>query len=57
MNSKTLSLLLGVWLGFSLSAMAADAPSRTGKLNHMVAFKFKETATPAQIKQVVDDMT
>ena len=52
MKTKYIYLLLGVWLGFSLSAMAADAPSRTGKLNHVVAFKFKETATPAQVGQV-----
>ena len=35
-----------------MTALAADAPARTGKLNHVVSFKFKETATPVQIRQV-----
>ena len=52
MKIKYLSLLLGVWLGCALTALAADAPARTGKLNHVVSFKFKETATPSQIHQV-----
>jgi hypothetical protein len=41
-------------LGLSLSAFAADAPAKQEKLRHIVAFKFKDTATPDQIKQVED---
>ena len=36
-----------------LSAVAADS-QRKGKLVHMVSFKFKETASKEQIKQVED---
>ena len=38
----------------SLTAAAADASSsaKQGKLRHVVAFKFKDTATPADIKKV-----
>lgn len=38
----------------SLTASAADASSsaKKGKLRHVVAFKFKETATPEDIKKV-----
>src|SRR5579871_1460321 len=39
-------------LGLSLSAFAADAPAKNEKLRHVVAFKFKDTATPDQIKEV-----
>ena len=39
-------------LGLSLSAFAADAPAKNGKLRHVVAFKFKDTATPEKIKEV-----
>jgi hypothetical protein len=34
--------------------MAADPPAGRAKLRHMVAFKFKETTTLEQIKQVED---
>ena len=36
----------------SPAAFAADACATKGKLRHVVAFKFKESATPEQIKEV-----
>lgn len=53
---KTLSLLLVALLGGALiSGIAAEHhEGQPGKLNHVVSFKFKETATPDQIKQVED---
>ena len=43
-----LGLLLGFCVVIGLSAMAADAPKK-GKLRHVVAFKFKESASKADI--------
>ena len=37
---------------FSTTALAATPTAKKGKLIHMVSFKFKETATAAQIKEV-----
>ena len=53
---KNLSMLMALLMGISLSALAADAPTtkHTGKLNHVVAFKFKESATKEQIKEIED---
>jgi hypothetical protein len=39
-------------LCLSLSAFAADAPTKKEKLRHVVAFKFKDTATPEKITEV-----
>ncbi len=36
----------------SPAALAADACSAQGKIRHVVSFKFKESATPEQIKEV-----
>ena len=52
---KMLSMLLITALvGISLSAFAADAAAKKtkGKLFHVVSIKFKDTATPEQIKTV-----
>ena len=49
-----LGLLLGLCAVIGLSAMAADAPAKKGKLRHVVAFKFKESASKADIKKVED---
>jgi hypothetical protein len=49
-----LYLLLGISLAFAVSAMAADAPGKKGKLRHVVAFKFKDTASKADIQKVED---
>jgi Stress responsive A/B Barrel Domain len=54
---KMLITLLGIACAIaltSLTAAAADsaAGAKKGKLRHVVAFKFKDTATPADIKKV-----
>ena len=51
---KTMNIVIAVvvLLGMALSGFAADASGKKGKLRHVVAFKFKETATPEQIKEV-----
>jgi hypothetical protein len=53
---KTFSILLAFILGVSLSAVAQDKKERPAgaKLLHVVSFKFKESATKEQIKQVED---
>ena len=51
---KTLFVLLGIVISVGLSAMAADAGSKKGKLRHVVAFKFKESASKEDIKKVED---
>lgn len=45
-----LLVLSGIWM----VAAAADKPAAKAKIRHTVAFKFKETATPEQVKQVED---
>jgi len=53
---KLLLLLPLVAAAFALTAMAADsAASKKGPLRHLVAFKFKETATAADIKKINDE--
>ncbi len=49
---KTISVLIGVLLCLSISAFAQGA--KKGKLLHVVSFKFKDTASKEQIKQVED---
>ena len=51
---KTLSFLLSIGFIVTVYALAADAPAKDGKLRHVVAFKFKDTATKQQIKEVED---
>ena len=55
---KIISLLLGSLVALSLSIAlfaAADAnEKKKSMLRHVVAFKFKESATAAQIKKVED---
>jgi hypothetical protein len=51
---KTLTLTLIVGLIGSLFGIAADAPANDRKLRHVVAFKFKDTATKEKIKEVED---
>ena len=52
---KTASILLAVVAVLAFAAMAADKPAKSTKLLHVVAFKFKATANPAQIQQVVEE--
>ena len=51
---KTLSVLLGVIVALSLAMGSAQAADKSGerKLFHVVSFKFKESATPQQVKEV-----
>ena len=51
---KTLSCLLIIGFFVTVSALAADAPAKDGKLRHVVAFKFKDTASKEQIKEAED---
>src|SRR3954468_20666962 len=50
---KRLSFLVILFVAMCLPALGADA-TRKGKLVHMVSFKFKETASKEQIKEVED---
>ena len=52
MNKASLILALAVGLSFNLFAADDSAKKPQGKLLHVVSFKFKETATPQQIKEV-----
>ena len=52
---KTIAILLSLVALVTFTAMAADKPAKSTKLLHVVAFKFKASATPAQIQQVVDE--
>ncbi len=52
---KYFSLIVALCLATSFTLAATDANTanpKGNKLYHVVAFKFKETATPDQIKQV-----
>src|SRR5574341_1375872 len=50
--SMLLTLLLGLSLASSADKYAKDAKEPTGKLLHVVSFKFKDSATTEQIKEV-----
>mgnify|MGYP001290197250 CR=1 FL=1 len=45
-------ILLGIGSLLMLNMVAAESPAKGGKLRHVVAFKFKESATPEDIKKV-----
>jgi len=51
---KSILLILSFITGMTLSALAADAPAKktSGKLYHVVSFKFKDSATKEQVQQV-----
>jgi len=51
---KTISVLLGVIVALSLAMGSVQAADKSAerKLLHVVSFKFKESATPQQIKEV-----
>lgn len=49
-----LTLCIVALLCFSLTAFAADVAPQKEKLRHVVSFKFKDTTTKDQIKQVED---
>lgn len=52
MKNLLLALSLLVTIGLTAPVLAADKAAKSNKLVHMVAFKFKATATQAQIQQV-----
>ena len=52
---KVISLFLALIAAVSFIASAADPPPKSKKLLHVVAFKFKPSASSAQIQQVVDE--
>jgi hypothetical protein len=51
---KTILILVTFVLSIAFAAVAAGKPAKSTKLLHVVAFKFKASATPAQIQEVVD---
>jgi hypothetical protein len=54
MKHLLIALSLLVAIGLTAPVLAADKPAKSNQLVHMVAFKFKATATKAQIQQVED---
>ena len=51
---KILLILMSFLSSVALSAVAAEKPAKSDKLLHVVAFKFKASASKAQIQEVVD---
>ncbi len=53
---KTIYLLFAIIIGIALTATPGYSAEKISqkKLLHVVSFKFKDTATPEQIKQVED---
>jgi hypothetical protein len=49
-----LVVLLGVALSLAVGPAAQGAKPKAGRLRHVVMFKFKDSATPEQIKKVED---
>jgi hypothetical protein len=49
---KLLTTIIALFVAATFSALAADAAPRKGKLYHVVAFKFKDTASKADIQKV-----
>ncbi len=54
MHMKLIALTLIVGAAASLCAIATAQTAKSAKLQHVVAFKFKESATKEQIKEVED---
>jgi len=54
MHIKLLALILIIGTAVSLCAVAATQSSKSTKLRHVVAFKFKDGAAKEQIKDVED---
>ncbi len=50
---KTILILITIVLSIAFAAVAAGKPAKSKKLLHVVAFKFKASASPAQIQEVV----
>jgi hypothetical protein len=52
-ETKSLFLALGIAISLLFSATAAEHPMKKTKLRHVVAFKFKDTASAQDIDKVV----
>jgi hypothetical protein len=52
---KIIPLLLVLIAAISFCALAADKPPKSKKLLHVVAFKFKPSASSAQIDHLIDE--
>ena len=51
---KTISFILILAVVCALAAFAAETQTKNSRLLHVVSFKFKDSATKAQIKEVED---
>jgi hypothetical protein len=51
---KTILIIVAFVLSMAFAAVTAEKPAKSNKLLHVVAFKFKPSASPAQIQEVVD---
>lgn len=54
MKNTLLLALVALVASVLITGFAADAPAKKTKLNHVVAFKFKDTASKDDIKKVED---
>ena len=56
-SMKFICIILGCALSVAIAAIAADSGSspKKGKLRHVVAFKFKESASKTDIKKVEEE--
>jgi Stress responsive A/B Barrel Domain len=54
MQMKLTALMLIVGMAATVCTVATAQPANSSKLRHVVAFKFKDTATKEQIKEVED---
>jgi hypothetical protein len=52
MKKTCLSLLLFALIGFNYAAFSQTKNQQNKMLRHVVLFKFKDTATPEQVKEV-----
>ncbi len=51
---KIFLILISFLSSVALSAVAAEKPAKSNKLLHVVAFKFKASASKEQVREVVD---
>jgi hypothetical protein len=54
MKMMSILIALGLTVGMAMAQKGDPKPPGKGKLLHVVSFKFKESATKEQIKQVED---
>src|SRR5439155_22077058 len=53
-SMKTLIILIAFILSIAFAAVTAEKPAKSKKLLHVVAFKFKASASPARLREVVE---